>query len=703
MNADPGLFSTFVSGVAWIQCRAQTEGLPAGKAEQPSERKQMDLYTVIAEARRQLEGIDQAIRSLEALEHLDSKAKSRASAEGKTTVPDIKPRKNVQKKPVGKPTDLRNDTERSDPARTGDSGVTGEEPEQQAAGARKVFSRRTVSAHRTSEVVAPGWESLPAREEEPRPVKRGRVLLIEDDPDIRVYLQCLLIPQYDVTATANGRDALDLALAYPPDLVLCGVMVPLLDGPDLIEALRADSATSSLPIILLSARAGEEARLQGLATRADDYVGKPFTPNELLARVAVHLSLSQIRKQEAQRTRETIEAELNDMTRLYEVSNRLRAAPEPRAALEEFLVATCIMMNSQMGYVQVYDPRTQTLAIAAQRGIMPDLLDQLSMVGRDSSSADEAANGGDRIIIEDVNEDESFRPLRAIAASVGFRSLQSTPLLSRTGALLGVLSTYWGHPHRPSDHDLHMLDLYAHEAAEILDHIQTAQELQYSFHQLRAVAARLQNVREEERKKVAREIHDELGQSLTAIKMELNSLFFEWPGEQKPTSRTESITRLVDQTIQSVRKIATELRPGILDALGLVAAIEWAAAEFETRTGTRCLLDLPNDALKIDQERDTAIFRILQETLTNIARHSHATEAKIWLTKDADGSLSLDVHDNGIGFNEEELAARGALGILGMRERTLLLGGEFLMSGARNQGTRIRVRIPLSRSGEEAV
>jgi PAS domain S-box-containing protein len=223
----------------------------------------------------------------------------------------------------------------------------------------------------------------------------------------------------------------------------------------------------------------------------------------------------------------------------------------------------------------------------------------------------------------------------------------------------------------------------------------TEARLNRSFVQLRALAARLQSVREDERTKVAREIHDELGQALTAIKIELSSLLFEWPAEQKPSKRAESITRLVEQTIQSVRKISTELRPGILDALGLVAAVEWAAEEFQNRTGIRCRLDLPKDSLEISQERATAIFRIFQETLTNIARHADATQVQIRLARE-NGSLSLEVHDNGVGVSEEQLSASESLGILGMRERALYLGGEVQISGAPNQGTRVSVRIPLS-------
>ncbi len=220
------------------------------------------------------------------------------------------------------------------------------------------------------------------------------------------------------------------------------------------------------------------------------------------------------------------------------------------------------------------------------------------------------------------------------------------------------------------------------------------EELQHSFQQLRALTARLQGIREEERKSVAREIHDELGQALTAIKIDLASLMRELPADQEQQRRrTDSILELVDQTIQSVRRISTELRPGILDDLGLVAALEWAAEEFETRTGTRCRLDLPGDDTEIDQERATAMFRIFQETLTNVARHAKASEVGVRLAKD-NGDLTLEVHDNGRGIDEEELSAGGSLGILGMRERAALLGGELGIVGSPKKGTIVTVRIP---------
>ena len=229
---------------------------------------------------------------------------------------------------------------------------------------------------------------------------------------------------------------------------------------------------------------------------------------------------------------------------------------------------------------------------------------------------------------------------------------------------------------------------------DITERKRVEEELQASFDQLRALAARLQSVREEEGTRVAREIHDQLGQALTAIKIDLASLAAELPAVQK---KLESILKLVDETIQSVRRISTQLRPGILDDLGLVAAVEWAAEEFEARTGIKCWLDLPEDSVAIDPECATAIFRIFQETLTNVARHANATEVHVRLAKE-NGNLVLEVRDNGSGISEAQVSTSRSLGILGMRERALLLGGEFTISGAPGRGTTMKVQIPETRA-----
>jgi len=229
---------------------------------------------------------------------------------------------------------------------------------------------------------------------------------------------------------------------------------------------------------------------------------------------------------------------------------------------------------------------------------------------------------------------------------------------------------------------------------DITERKRAEKELQRSLAQLRKLAARLETVREEERTRAAREIHDELGQALTAIKLDLTALLRDLPPDRGPAApRRQSIFKLLDETMQSTRRIATELRPAVLDDLGLAAAVEWAAEDFQARTGTKCQVSLPGADIAMDPERATAVFRILQEALTNVARHANATQVNVRLEK-GNGGLLLEVHDNGRGFDEKLLSTASSLGILGMRERALLLGGEFTIGGAPGEGTTVRVRIP---------
>lgn len=220
---------------------------------------------------------------------------------------------------------------------------------------------------------------------------------------------------------------------------------------------------------------------------------------------------------------------------------------------------------------------------------------------------------------------------------------------------------------------------------------------QTSREQLRALAARLESIREDERSRIAREIHDELGQALTALRIDLSRLTTRIPDDKTALlERTGAMITLVDATVESVRRIATELRPGILDDLGLEAAIEWQAQEFHERTGIKCQLTSSLATVDLDRELSTAVFRILQETLTNVARHANATRVEIGLSEEAD-RLILDVVDNGRGITDQEIADPKSLGLLGMRERAALLGGEVRIVGLPGEGTTVKAEISLKR------
>ena len=229
-------------------------------------------------------------------------------------------------------------------------------------------------------------------------------------------------------------------------------------------------------------------------------------------------------------------------------------------------------------------------------------------------------------------------------------------------------------------------------AGEIAERRRAEERLRDSEARLRALAAHLQSVREEERASIAREIHDELGQVLTGLKMDVTWLAARL-SDPALVGKTEAMSALVESTIRAVRRIATGLRPEVLDDMGLVAGIDWQAKEFQKRTGIRCRVKLPAEGTPFGAEQSLATFRIFQEILTNVARHSQATRLDVELSV-ADGRLRLAVSDNGIGMPGAQADGRRSLGLLGMQERALRLGGEVSIVGAPGKGTRVTLALP---------
>jgi signal transduction histidine kinase len=234
------------------------------------------------------------------------------------------------------------------------------------------------------------------------------------------------------------------------------------------------------------------------------------------------------------------------------------------------------------------------------------------------------------------------------------------------------------------------------EAEHQAQHRRAEEQLRESHEQLRALSVYLQQVREEERTRIAREVHDELGQALTSCKLDLSWIAGRLPSNLKPLiEKARSLTAHIDSTIQTVRRISSELRPGVLDHLGLAAAIEWQANEFQNRTGIRCDVRSRVREQLPDQNVTTAFFRIFQETLTNVIRHAGATHVAVDL-KEASGRINLEVRDNGRGISLTDIFNNRSMGLLGMRERAALLGGNFKIGGIpRGKGTMVRVSIPL--------
>jgi len=287
-----------------------------------------------------------------------------------------------------------------------------------------------------------------------------------------------------------------------------------------------------------------------------------------------------------------------------------------------------------------------------------------------------------------------------------------TPIIFLTGAYEDVHSVFRGYEAGAVDYIVKPLvpeilkskisvfvELHNKNAVlirEIAERKRVEEHLRKSEENLRALAAHVQSVREEEWTRIAREIHDELGQSLTGLKMDLTWVANRLPEDRRELAeRTKSMFGLIDDTIQSVRRIASRLRPEVLDNLGLIAAIEWHAGDFRKRTGIRCKISAPSETPALDRERSTAAFRIFQELLTNVARHANATRIDVTMRVDS-GALVFTVEDNGKGIAESAINDSNSLGLLGMRERVLPFGGAIEIAGFRDKGTQVKVSIPLA-------
>jgi signal transduction histidine kinase len=220
---------------------------------------------------------------------------------------------------------------------------------------------------------------------------------------------------------------------------------------------------------------------------------------------------------------------------------------------------------------------------------------------------------------------------------------------------------------------------------------------QKSADQLRQLAARVQAAREEERTALARELHDELGQTLTAVKLELGRAARAMAEEHVTThsvDRMQSLIGLIEIALETVKRLCTELRPPALDHLGLPTALKWEAMTFSARTGLRCHVHADAELTALDKEQQTVLFRIFQEALTNVVRHAKASAVEVSLDE-RPGLFELRIHDNGVGMTEAQIRDPRSIGLLGMRERAEFIGGSFDISCQRGKGTVVSVRVPM--------
>ena len=374
---------------------------------------------------------------------------------------------------------------------------------------------------------------------------------------------------------------------------------------------------------------------------------------------------------------------------LREVGLRLTAQLDLDALLHSVVSRAIDLLGGGAGGIYLYRPEREVLEWAVTAG--PKLAPVGVVLHKGEGLSGKVWEAGEPLVVDDYGH---WDGRAAIYDGHQFTAIAAAPI-HMGDQFLGVLNVLDEPPRTFSPSDLDTLTMFTTQAAAAIQNARLYEEVQASQQQLRDLASYLQAAREEERARIAREIHDEFGQALTALKMDLF-----WLSHRLPPDKVDMVTRasamsdLIDSIIQMVWRVATELRPGLLDDLGLFPAIEWQTQEFSERTGINCRLVLNDEDVILDRDLATAIFRILQETLTNVARHSEATEVRVSLKSSTD-ELILVVLDNGIGIGESQVSDPTSLGLIGMRERVRPWGGDITFEGRPGQGTTVTVRVPL--------
>jgi PAS domain S-box-containing protein len=389
---------------------------------------------------------------------------------------------------------------------------------------------------------------------------------------------------------------------------------------------------------------------------------------------------------------------LDDVTTSYRSA---RLHDEERRALEmlasgaptaDILTVIVQMIESLELHTRVSIHLLDDSGKTLRNGASPSLPDEYNRaiegqpISEKAGSCGTAAFRGTSVYVADMLEDPLWEDYRDLARMSKMRACWSTPVLSPDGRVLGIFAVYHVEPGLPDSRMLELISRATHVTRIVL-------EGRRLDDQLRALHARIEAAREDERSGIARAIHDDLGQAMTALKMDVAWVGRRVEGDPAVKQKLAEMSSMTDEVIHSVRRISSELRPTILDDLGLAATIEWQADEFQTRTGIPCTVRCDLGDLRIGRSLSTAVFRIFQESLTNITRHAKATRVDVKL-RAVDRNIRLEVADDGVGISEAAIRG-GSLGLVGMRERARRLGGDVVVTAREPQGTLVVMTVPV--------
>ena len=525
--------------------------------------------------------------------------------------------------------------------------------------------------------------------------QNGTVLIVDDTPaNFGVVVDSLGARGIRVLVALDGLEALERAAFSQPDLILLDVKMPVIDGFETCRRLKRDKRTHNIAVIFMTSLTGDDHRIEGFAAGGVDYLTKPLHVDEMLARVGVHLELRAMHKQlllqnqqllEEVAVRREMQAALSlardDLERRIALRTEelARANADLQAQIDERQRADARLQASEARFRAIVETSPVPLCITSmpEGSILYTNEPLRALFNMDNDMpgkfGDYYVDAGERVrVIEHLRTQGDLRN-----AEVEFER----PDGSRFWAIATARIATYGES--PAIY-VGLNDITLRKRME--------QELVESRERHRELSAYMEAIREEERKRIAMEIHDELGQLLTALKMDVSLLKMRLSDDPEAVGKAEDMRKLVEGTIWMVRNVASHLRPAALN-FGLVSALEWLVEEFNRRNAIHCELRTEGGEPSLSDEHATAIFRIVQASLTNVVRHAQARRVQVMLTSTA-RELELHVRDDGRGFDQGAVQRDYPYGLLGMNERARLIGGSLSIASSPGAGTTVSIHIP---------
>lgn len=526
--------------------------------------------------------------------------------------------------------------------------------------------------------------------------RKPDILVVDDEPDVaRIIALNLQFEGYEVRIAHDGREALEEVARRPPDCILLDIMMPVMDGWDVLKALKSEQSTAGIPVVVVTARHSDVDRIRGYSGGAVEYVTKPFDPETLKEYVAKALE-PRHRKVDEEIRRDRIKG--LQVSALYRITETLISTLEVDDILAFITGELLRLFDLDLCCIGLFDGEESSLRIAsacassgaegggpAKLELAPGCLRALAGEGDDETSGPFRVGVGDLAPCGDVGMLGELEAVFLLPLKVKGRTTGAVLLGSREDISF-------------SEEEKELLVAIGNQAAMAIENARLYEDLRYDEEVQRQLLQKVITAQEDERRRVAVELHDGVIQNLVSALYRLRLCAVRMgDADSEAALALREAEEIMDGSIAEMRRIVVGLRPSVLDDLGLAVALEKHVAQLQEKVDFRILLQMAEEGLPpLTLEAETALFRIAQEALNNAVKHSRCGKAKVALRVEGD-SLLMEVADDGVGFELTGTQRRftGGFGLVGMRERAESLGGSLEIRSGRGKGTSVITRLPL--------